>query len=320
MHLVEIRGKNLRDALESASVRVGGGAIVVSRRSEEDGTVVLELRTERALGDPAGHDDRLPRAGTADVERFLRASGVSGAIVDRICEAVAGRLQEGVHPLDLAAEEIGMIFPIARVARTPGVTHVFAALGAAGVGKTSALVKLAVRMAKSGRRVAVASLGRARVGALETWRAHAELSRFPFVALRDAAGLLREGEALLASELVLLDTTGRIERDVEEIARLQELVEARGERFALTAAVVLSASSSPIALTAVTEACAPLRPSVSILTKLDETRVPGPVLEHVLHSGLRPAFLSDGPEIATDFHRASSEHVADLLLRGRIRR
>jgi flagellar biosynthesis protein FlhF len=319
MNLVEIRGKSLREALERASARVGGGALVVSRRAEGDGTVVLEIRTEKAVVERALPESRAPRPGTADVERFLRANGVSETIVGRICEAVAGRLQEGVHPLDLAAEEIGMIFPIARISRTEGVTQVMTVLGAAGVGKTTALAKLALRLARSGRRVAVASMESARLGAIETWRVHAASFGIPFVTLREGPSLCDE-ECVLASEIVLLDTTGRLEHDVAEIVRLRDRIADRADRFALTAAVVLSASSSPIALDAVSEACAPLWPSVCIVTKLDETRVAGPVLEHVLRRGLRPAFFSDGPEIAADFHRSSPENLADLLLRGRILR
>ena len=212
-----------------------------------------------------------------------------------------------------------MIFPIARLPRAVGVTHVLVAIGAAGVGKTSSLLKLATRMTSTGRRVAVASLERARLGALEAWRAQAGVLGIPFLALREGAALLGE-DAALASEIVLLDTTGRIDRDVEAIAALRERVAEQSDRFVLTAAVVLSAASSPSALETVTEACAPLAPGVSIVTKLDETPLPGPVLEHGLRRGLRPAFFSDGPEIATDFHRASSEHLVDLLLRGRIRR
>ena len=52
--------------------------------------------------------------------------------------------------------------------------------------------------------------------------------------------------------------------------------------------------------------------------QLDETAVPGPVHEHVLHEKLPVAFLSDGPDVARHFHRPTGEHFADLLLRGRI--
>jgi flagellar biosynthesis GTPase FlhF len=55
-----------------------------------------------------------------------------------------------------------------------------------------------------------------------------------------------------------------------------------------------------------------------IITKIDETREPAPVLELVRELSLPVAFLSDGQDIGRDFHRARREHLADLLIRGRI--
>ncbi len=320
MQTIEVRGRNLREALERASREVGDAALVLSRRAERDGSIVLALRPS-LLDLPAPNGAaRVARPGTGDVERFLRASGLTPATIDRVCEAVAGRLHEGAHPLDIAADEIGMMFQIARVARDPGVTRVIAALGATGVGKTTSLVKLAARARRAGRRVAVACLESGRVDTLEIWKGHASVLGIPFLPVRRAADLKRAETELAAAELVLLDTSGRIEQEVALLAECKELVLSRSDRMVWSAALVIAATSSPGALDATSRCCAPLAPSLSILTKLDETRSPAPALEHVLHENMPVAFLSDGPEIATDFHRPTGELFADLLLWGRIRR
>jgi flagellar biosynthesis protein FlhF len=319
MELLQIHGQDLRDALEKASSEVGKDALVVSRRVHADGTVVLEVtppakpRKDRKDG-KRGADPLV-----LDVQRCLNHSGASQELSDRICAAVDARRTEGRHPLDLAAEEIALTFPIASMSRTPGRMHVFAVLGQTGVGKTTSLVKLASRLARRRRNLAVATLDTGRVGSLETWKQTTQTLRIPFIAQREAASLLREQGRLEGTDLLLLDTTGNVEADARQIARLTEMLDARPRGWTLSTALVLSAASSPSALEAVSAAASEVRPRMSVLTKLDETRVPGPLLEHVLLRDLPVAFLSDGPEIASSFHRPSGDHFADLLLRGKIR-
>ena len=89
--------------------------------------------------------------------------------------------------------------------------------------------------------------------------------------------------------------------------------------YRLRSYLVLSAATDRAALERVTEACAGQELAGCVVTKLDETCTPAPVLEHVLERGLPVAFLSDGPDLAHDFHRPTPEHFADLFLRGRLR-
>ena len=322
MQLLQIRGEDLRDALERASSQVGQDALVVSRHVEEDGSVVLEVTPSAAPKSvrkaPAARRRKSDPV-ELDVQRCLSRCGISEELTQRICKAVAKRRAEGRHPLDVAAEEIGALFPVAALTRTPGSMHIFTVLGQTGVGKTTCLAKLAARLARRGRNLAVATLDTARNGSLEMWKSMTHSLRLPFFALREAAGLLREEERLTGIDLLLLDTTGDVEEDARQIARLQELIGTRPRGWSVSAAVVLSAASSPSAMETVSQAAAALRPEIAVLTKLDETSVPGPLLEHVLRRKLSVAFLSDGPEIATDFHRPKGDHFADLALRGRIR-
>ena len=322
MQWQQIRGDDLRDALKRASKQVGQDALVVSRHVDADGSVVLEVSPTAAAGSTRKRRSARGRKSgpvELDVQRCLSRCGITEELTRRICQAVAKRRAEGRHPLDVAAEEIGALFPVAALTRAPGSMQIFTVLGQTGVGKTTCLAKLAARLARRGRNLAVATLDTARDGSLEMWKAMTHSLRLPFFALREAAGLLREEDRLEGIDLLLLDTTGDVEDDTRQIARLQELIGTRPRGWSISPAVVLSAASSPSAMETVSQAASALRPRIAVLTKLDETSVPGPLLEHVLRRNLSVAFLSDGPQIATDFHRPKGDHFADLALRGRIR-
>jgi flagellar biosynthesis protein FlhF len=294
--------------------------LAVAGTTPEGARELERLRTEargrlRIRRNPTGR----PRApGTEDVERVMRATGASQVLIDRVSEAVAGRLPEGAHPLDLAAEELGLVFPVARARRTPGTTSVFAFVGHTGVGKTTSLAKLGARFVRAGKRVALATIDAGSVGAVERLRAYGEILRAPVLALRDAPQLALELDFLAGIDVVLLDTTGDLARDTREIGELREVLSRAQARVAVETYLVLSAVGSLAALDGVTGATRDLQPAGCVITKLDETPVPTPALEHAMHARLPIAFLSDGPDLARNFHRATADTFADLILRGKI--
>jgi flagellar biosynthesis protein FlhF len=334
MQVVEIQGRNMREALENARSNLGDQALVVSQRELDGGGVALAVSTnvphnssdltllrdqaERVLDEGSRQAPSPAPELTRDVQRALAAAGASQNLIDRICEAVAGRAAEGLHPLDLAAEEIGAVFPIAQAKVSRDKTTVFTFLGHAGVGKTTTIAKLAARLVRAGRRVALATLDTKRVGGREQLQAFGELLGVPAVAFDDVKLGLKGLAQMGRFDVILLDTSGTLERDVAAISELVELIERYKLPMTLDAYLVLSAISSEDAMNQVIERCAGLEPAGCVLTKLDETSAPGPVLEHTLQAKLAVAFLNNGPELAPHFHRPAPALFADLLLRGKI--
>jgi len=334
MQVIEIQGRTMREALERARVDLGEQAVVVSQRELSGGGIALAVSPDvpKSSGDLTRLRDQAARvlnqakrqttkpaaSPTQDVQRALGRCGASQNMTDRICEAVAGRSSEGTHPLDLAAEEVGSVFPIAKAKVARDKTAIFAFLGHSGVGKTTTIAKLAARLVRAGRRVALATIDTQRVGGREQLQAFGELLDVPTVAFEDVRqglqGLVKMGRF----DVILLDTSGKLERDEAAVAEIRALIERYNLPMAVETYVVLSAISSGDAMDQVIQRCASLEPAGCVLTKLDETSAPAPVLEHTLNAKLPIAFLNDGPELAPHFHRPSPELFADLMLRGRI--
>lgn len=264
--------------------------------------------------EPAFDPARVPLV--REVAQRLERTGTSRAFAAEVCSEIQTWPDPDVHVMDRAAECIGRRFPAAHLKRLDQGTRIVALVGLTGVGKTTTLVKLAARMLRANRRVELATLDSRRVGAVEQLRAWARTLGVPLTVLRE--GVKPHARSFEGAEVdaVLLDTTGNPASDVEQIQALQRAFS--GARVAFDVYLVLPATASREALALVMRAYAGLAPEGLVVTKLDETGAPSPVLEHALAAQLPVAFLADGPEPSAHLHRSGPEACADLFLRGRL--
>lgn len=320
MQIHRVRGSSLRDALLRAQDAYGEDAVVIQEESVPGGGVTLSVarreapRAQTHATQPEQDPARIPIV--REVAQRLERTGTSKDFVASICAEVRDWPDAGVHVMDRAAEAIGRRFPPVKLGRLDGGTRVLAFVGLTGVGKTTTIVKLATRMLRAGRRVELATLDVQRVGAVEQARAWSRELGVPLSILRPGAKPHAKAFEGSGVDVVLLDTSGNPLVDVERVQELQQSF--TGARVSFGTWLVLPANASRASLELVTRAFAALAPEGVVITKLDETREPAVVLEHVLAAGLGVAFLSDGPDVAIHLHRSGPEACADLCLRGRL--
>ncbi len=315
MQIHRIRGSSLKEALLKAQSEYGDEAVVIQQEPAPGGGVTLSI-ARRAPATAGTEADPLTLPLVREVAQRLLRNGASQALTRLLCREIAEWPDPSVHVMDRAAEVIGRRFQPVKVGKLERHTRVLAFVGMTGVGKTTTLVKLAARMLRAGRRVELATLDARRVGAVEQLRAWSTQLGVPLSVLRENTRPRAEAFEGANVDVVLLDTTGNPPRDVAQLRTLaQSFV---GTRVVFDIWLVLSASSSRGSLDMVTQAFTELSPAGLVVTKLDETREPAVVLEHSLARSLPIAFLSDGPDVATNLHRGGPEACADLLLRGRL--
>lgn len=346
-----VTGRTMRKALITARSTFGEKSVVVDqvtapgrvtlavstriprstealREMRRQAGALLRATTDSAQGgaaeaaqgaSPAQAPGRPKRTPLADVERRLREHGASKKLREAVLEGIVKVDDDGAHPLDLAADEIAKQFDTAALPLPKGETAVVALIGHTGVGKTTTLAKLALRMARAGRKVALATLDADRVGGVAQIKAYGELLRVPSMALRDPVRLANQ----LALEpdrfdVILVDGTGDVQKDVDSLLALGDACDAAAANIQLATLVVLPATDSNPAMESTTALAAPLAPLGAIVTKLDEAQQPLPALEHAHANGLGLAFLTNGPDLGPHFFRANKERFADLALLGRI--
>jgi len=321
-----VRGRDLREALERARALHGSSAMVLAQERAPGGGITV------AVSDPAARANARPQrapCGLADVERVLRRSGASAEWIARTLAQVERTGARGAFALDAAAEALGRWVPLApspKIRRPRGWQGMrrgargcaIALVGPPGAGKTTSVAKLASRLVRGGRRVGLCSSDVERPGALAPLESCAEALQIPFDVTESAAELRASLARSRHLDALLIDTGGRAPAGPRRLQDPGQALAGAASEGQVHVYLVLPATASRPALERAIETWRASAPEALVVTHLDETRAPAPVLELAAERGLPLAFLGDGCDLARDLHRASAERVADLFLRGRL--
>jgi flagellar biosynthesis protein FlhF len=260
------------------------------------------------------------RSDAQEIAEQLTRSGFSVELAGEIGVAVAERLAS--ERKDGSAAELRDAFLYAelsgRLRIAPGLsapemaagrTVIFA--GPAGSGKTTALLKLALRHSVTGRvPLQILSLDTLRVGGWEQLATYARIAGLPFNVIQNAAGL---GQALAeyrGKRLILVDTPGLSPADWRETPELAVWIAREMARdSSLEVQLVLSAVTRPAVAQRTLEQFRELRPAKLLLTHLDEADAPGAVLEVAMRSQLPLSYVADGQQIPEDLEEAALERL-----------
>lgn len=186
-------------------------------------------------------------------------------------------------------------------------------VGAAGVGKTTTLVKTALYLrAQKGKKVALLSFDTQRTGSVEQIRQFAREFALPLYEASDESALAGLLASLKGFDHILVDTSGRSAKDEELKAFLDGMLAVLPFQGCSTYLVV-SASHKESDLLAQQQLFAKQRVKAIICTKLDETNGIGNLLSFVQKSDVPLLFLADGQTIPQDFHPASAAYLMTRL-------
>ncbi len=182
--------------------------------------------------------------------------------------------------------------------------------GPAGAGKTSSLIKLAIRYSLEARLpVQIFSLDTLRVGGWEQLAAYARIAGLPFDVVHHPALLGKMLNECDGKRLILVDSPGFSPAELDDMPELPSGLEVH---------LTLPATITPRSAGRMIERFAVWSPAKLLFTHLDEMETPGALLETAMRSGLPVSFLADGRQIPEDIREASKvELLAPLRARDR---
>lgn len=187
--------------------------------------------------------------------------------------------------------------------------------GATGVGKTTTLAKLAAHFViRERRKVALVTADTYRIAASEQLRVYANIIGVPIHVVNDIHETAETMRELADWDLVLIDTPGGSQFNLEQISELKTVLHAARPHetlLAMTAGTPLDDMRNVVA----NFKC--LAPSAVLFTKLDETRQYGALYSLLVESGLPLSYLSVGQNVPDDIRIASPDMVARLALEGK---
>ena len=183
-----------------------------------------------------------------------------------------------------------------------------ALVGPTGVGKTTTIAKLASRYAiqNSASEIALISVDGHRIGAQEQLLTLGNILGVKVYPAEDLTVLEELLDQLGDKSLVLIDTEGTSQRDVNLTARLAAYGSNDDRvRFYLT----LSATCQEAGLDETVRVFNRVPLSGAIVTKIDETAQLGCVLSTLIRHDLPAAFVTDGQRIPDDLYQASKKRL-----------
>ena len=186
-------------------------------------------------------------------------------------------------------------------------------LGPTGVGKTTTIAKLAaIKALWEHKRVLLLTSDTYRIAAVEQLKTYAKILGVPIEIIFDIATIPNVVNQHENSDIILLDTAGRSQRDKKNM----ELFENLYNSFAPDAVhLVLSANMKYKDMLDVVEHIPNIPVSHLLFTKLDETVSYGSIFNIQQVMGCPVSFLTVGQNVPKDIETASGTRIADFLMK-----
>ncbi len=225
---------------------------------------------------------------------------------DLVVDQLAAEIMEGVE----TSSPLAGIFPRSESnAPAPGI---IALVGPTGVGKTTTVAKIASEaILKRNMKVGLINLDTYKVAAFDQLGTYAKILNVPFRSVanfEELGAAIRDFQSL---DLILIDTTGRSQRDTGSLQEMHATLQAiPGVRTQL----VLSATTRDNELYDMANRFAVFRPQGLIVSKLDEASIYGSIYNVAQKVKLPLLYFTTGQRVPEDIEEASKERVAALVL------
>ncbi|MGD1070102.1 MAG: hypothetical protein ABSB15_08165 [Bryobacteraceae bacterium] len=268
-----------------------------------------EIRRQlQALRQAVGRPPHSAAAGWED-GRFaenLCAAGIEKNLADEIAYAAVRRPGERQTTLH---EEVASRIPQASFAALKtGESRTLAFIGPAGRGKTTTLIKIAVRFGLALRvPVRIYGAGAHGVGCQEQLARYATILGVPFQACEslESLSLALDGETWKG--LALIDTPGLSLADTEGISELARFFSRRPE---IEKHLVLRADARSADMLHAVARLSSLEPSRLLFTGVEEALGVGAMVETLIRSRIPAVFAGTGPEIPDDIEEVNAAGLA----------
>jgi len=274
--------------------------------------------SEKVWGEMQQHSPR-----QAEALRVLLNAGFSPTLSAELVKSLPDLLDVStpVQPALQAAIEqrVQVVDPLSVF--DPG--GIFAFIGPTGVGKTTAIAKIAARcVLRYGRdQLALLTTDTFRIGAQEQLQVYAKIIGVPVATLRDSEDLAAKIKSLGQRHVILLDTTGVNQRDIRMLEQSQLLQQGAPE---LKRVLVMSSTTdlrTQEDVILMHQQAARHQPGSSLLaaliTKTDEAAQLGPALDCLIRHQLPLMFIANGQRVPEDLSPANLAYLSHRALHPR---
>lgn len=189
-------------------------------------------------------------------------------------------------------------------------------VGPTGVGKTTTIAKLAARYAflmDRPYKVALLNLDSYKVGAYEQLAHYADIMQIEHLTVENTEAFKDALEQVQAYDIVLVDTAGMSPYDTQKFIKAVEFVQSEAPRK-IEVSLVLSATVKYEDMNDIYNNFSFLNLDSLIITKFDETKHFGTLLNFMLLYKKPMSYFSVGQEVPDDLMPASKEYLLERFI------
>lgn len=252
----------------------------------------------------------------SEVKALFMKKGISAFWLESMFQTVTGSeiLNDKTLLVSYLLEEIDDALTIkAEDLSSPKIVMV---VGPTGVGKTTTIAKLAARYAYLMDRqykVALINLDSFKVGAVEQLGHYADIMQIEHFVVDEVDGFKETLEKLEGYDVVLVDTAGMSPYDTEKFVQTVEFVKTDSPRE-IEVSLVLSATVKYEDMEDIYQNFSFLNLNSVIISKFDETKHFGTLLNFMLLYNLPMSYFATGQEVPDDLLFADKEFLLEQFI------
>jgi len=232
-----------------------------------------------------------------------------------LCRDIIGQIQDThdqEHAWRHALAQLSRRLPVC-TDNTLDEGGIIALIGPTGAGKTTTAAKLAARFSvrHGASKVAFITTDNYRIGAHDQLRTYAKILNIPMRVAADSRQLQECLQGLAERKLVIIDTAGMSQRDLalQDQLSMLEMASRKIRSF-----LVLPATTGSSVIDEILQRYMPVKPHACILTKLDESRGFGGILDLLIKNKLPLAYYSEGQCVPEDLSVVQAHQMISLCV------